>query len=71
MSKYLYMSHPYYTRKISKKPCYRVKNRTTKRIFSKCTTKEKGKRQEGYLMVFLRNKLGNQRMEAILRERIK
>lgn len=50
---------PYRSRKSRKNACYRVKNKTTKRIFSKCTTKEKGKRQVGYLTTYLRNKLQN------------
>ncbi len=51
--------YPYRSRKSRKNACYRVKNKTTKRIFSKCTTKEKGKRQVGYLTTYLRNKLQN------------
>ena len=50
--------YPYRVRKSRKNTCYRVKNRTTRRIFSKCTTKEKGKRQVGYLQDYLRAKLG-------------
>jgi hypothetical protein len=52
--------NPYRLRKSRKNSCYRVKNRTTKRVFSKCTTKEKGQRQVGYLTQFLQNKLGHQ-----------
>ena len=32
-------------RKIAKKNCYKVMNRKTKRVFAKCTTKEKAKKQ--------------------------
>lgn len=53
------MKIPYYVRKTRKNTCYRVKNKTTKRVFSKCTTKEKGQRQKGYLATFLKNKLGH------------
>jgi hypothetical protein len=60
------MAIPYRLRKSRKKPCYRVKNRTTKRVFSKCTTKEKGKRQVGYLTTFLRNKLGDERFNELV-----
>jgi len=50
---------PYRLRKSRKNTCYRVKNRTTKRIFSKCTTNKKGERQiKNHLMPFLKNKLG-------------
>jgi len=60
---------PYRVRKSRKNSCYRVKNRITKRIFSKCTTKEKGQRQiKNHLHPFLRNKLGNERYFELFRE---
>lgn len=36
---------PYTIRKVPKKDCYKVMNRKTKRVFAKCTTKEKAKKQ--------------------------
>lgn len=36
---------PYTIRKVTKKDCYKVMNRKTKRVFAKCTTKEKAKKQ--------------------------
>lgn len=36
---------PYYTRKVRNKPCYRVSNRKTKRVFAKCTTKKRAVKQ--------------------------
>jgi hypothetical protein len=36
---------PYTIRKVANKNCYKVMNRKTKRVFSKCTTKEKAKKQ--------------------------
>ena len=36
---------PYSIRKVSKKRCYIVKNKYTKRIFAKCATKENAKKQ--------------------------
>lgn len=36
---------PYTLRKMPKKKCYRVYNRDTKRIFSKCTSKSRAKKQ--------------------------
>jgi len=36
---------PYTIRKIPKKNCYKVMNRKSKRVFAKCTTKEKAKKQ--------------------------
>lgn len=56
---------PYAVRKTKKSHCYRVKNKTTKRVFSKCTTKEKGLRQQGYLETFLKNKLGEARYNQL------
>jgi len=36
---------PYSIRKVSGKPCYSIKNKYTKRVFSKCATKENAKKQ--------------------------
>jgi hypothetical protein len=36
---------PYRTRKVKGKPCYRVYNKSNKRVFAKCTTKENAARQ--------------------------
>jgi hypothetical protein len=36
---------PYRTRKVNGKPCYRVFNKSNKRVFSKCATKENAIRQ--------------------------
>ena len=36
---------PYATRKVRNKSCYRVYNRKTKRVFSKCTTKRRANKQ--------------------------
>ena len=36
---------PYATRKVRDKPCYRVSNRRTKRVFAKCTTKTRANKQ--------------------------
>jgi len=36
---------PYTIRKVPKKPCYKVMNRKTKRVFAKCATKENAKKQ--------------------------
>ena len=36
---------PYTIRKVPKKPCYRLKNTKTKRVFAKCTTLALAKRQ--------------------------
>jgi len=36
---------PYTIRKVSNKNCYKVMNKKTKRVFAKCTTKEKANKQ--------------------------
>jgi hypothetical protein len=36
---------PYSIRKVSKRGCYSVKNKYTKRVFAKCATKENAKKQ--------------------------
>ena len=36
---------PYTLRKMPKKKCYRVYNRDTKRVFAKCTSKTRAKKQ--------------------------
>ena len=36
---------PYTIRKVRGRPCYRVKNRRTKRVLSKCTSKKNAKAQ--------------------------
>lgn len=36
---------PYTVRKVRNKPCYRVSNKKTKKIYSKCATKENAKKQ--------------------------
>jgi hypothetical protein len=36
---------PYSLRKVANKPCYRIANKYTKRVFSKCSTKENAKKQ--------------------------
>ena len=36
---------PYTIRKVPNKSCYRVTNRKTRRVFAKCTTKARAKKQ--------------------------
>jgi hypothetical protein len=47
---------PYSMRKVRKTSCYSVKNRKTKRVFSKCTTKENAKKQLRLLRAIKYNK---------------
>lgn len=50
----LYM--PYKSRKVRGKDCYRVINKKTRRVFSKCTTLEKSKKQMRLLRAIQNNK---------------
>ena len=36
---------PYTIRKVNKKPCYRVYNKKSKKVFAKCSTRENAKKQ--------------------------
>lgn len=47
---------PYTLRKIPGKSCYRVRNKKTKRIFSKCTSKAKAIKQLKLLRAIQNNK---------------
>ena len=47
---------PYATRKVRNKRCFRVYNRKTKRVFAKCTTKTRAKRQLNLLRAIENNK---------------
>lgn len=46
---------PYATRKVRNKPCYRVYNRKTKRVFAKCTTKKQANKQMRLLRAIQNN----------------
>ena len=52
---------PYTMRKVNKKRCYRVSNRLTKRVFAKCTTKSKAKKQLRLLRSLERKEGKNER----------
>ena len=47
---------PYAIRKMPNKTCYRVYNKRTKRIFSKCTSKSKANKQMRLLRALENNK---------------
>lgn len=47
---------PYRTRKVNNKPCYRVYNKTTKRVFAKCTSRENAAKQLRLLRAIQFNK---------------
>jgi len=47
---------PYTLRKVAKRNCYRVSNRKTKKVFAKCTSKRKAKKQLNLLRALLYNK---------------
>lgn len=46
---------PYSVRKVRNQPCYRVSNKRTKKIFAKCTTKRKAKKQLNLLRAIENN----------------
>jgi hypothetical protein len=46
---------PYKIRKVNKQQCYRVYNPKTKKIYAKCTTKEKALKQIKFLMAYKNN----------------
>jgi hypothetical protein len=47
---------PYSIRKVPKKNCYSVKNKYTKRVYSKCATKENAQKQLRLLRAIEYNK---------------
>ena len=47
---------PYATRKVPNRRCYKVYNTRTKRVFAKCTSKAKAKRQMNLLRAIENNK---------------
>ena len=47
---------PYTMRKVPRKNCYRVKNRKSRKVFSKCTTKENATKQLRLLRAIQYNK---------------
>lgn len=47
---------PYATRKVRNRRCFKVYNRNTKRVFSKCTSKLKARRQMNLLRAIKNNK---------------
>ena len=47
---------PYATRKVRGKDCYKVYNKKTKRVYSRCATKENAKKQLRLLRAIENNK---------------
>lgn len=47
---------PYTIRKIRNRSCYRIQNTKTKKVFSKCTTLKRGKKQLNLLNAIKYNK---------------
>lgn len=47
---------PYSIRKVPKKPCYRVYNKKTKKVFAKCATLENAEKQIRLLRALENNK---------------
>lgn len=47
---------PYDTRKVPNRRCFKVYNRKTKRVFAKCTSKSKARRQINLLRAIENNR---------------
>jgi hypothetical protein len=47
---------PYSIRKVNKKPCYRVYNKKSKKVFAKCSTRENAQKQVRLLRALEFNK---------------
>ena len=47
---------PYILKKVRGKPCYRVQNKYTKKVFAKCSTEENAKKQIRLLRAMEYNK---------------
>lgn len=47
---------PYATRKVPNRKCFKVYNRRTKRVFAKCTSKTKARRQINLLRAIENNR---------------
>jgi hypothetical protein len=47
---------PYATRKVPNRRCFKVYNRKTKRVFAKCTSKSKARRQINLLRAIENNR---------------
>jgi hypothetical protein len=56
LKKMKYRKVPYQIRKTYKKNCYRVINKKTKKVFSKCTSRENAIKQDKLLRALLYNK---------------
>ena len=61
---------PYATRKVRNKPCYKVYNTDTKKVFAHCATKENALAQMKLLRGLQNNKAFARRVTARRRDRI-
>ena len=62
---------PYKTRKVRNKPCYKVYNPVSKKVFSKCSTKKKAASQMRLLRGIQNNKTFRKRIRNTRRKPIK
>ena len=62
---------PYKTRKVRNKPCYKVYNPVSKKVFSKCSTKKKAASQMRLLRGIQNNKTFRKRIRNTRRKKIK
>lgn len=56
---------PYATRKVPNRRCFKVYNRKTKRVFAKCTSKSKARRQINLLRALQNNKTFKNRLRNV------
>jgi|TARA_B110000285_G_scaffold190577_1_gene217874 hypothetical protein len=61
---------PYKTRKVRNKPCYKVYNPISKKVFAKCSTKEKASAQIRLLRGIQNNKTFRKRVKNTRRKPI-
>ena len=61
---------PYKTRKVRNKPCYKVYNHESKKVFAKCSTKKKAAAQLRLLRGIQNNKTFRKRVKNTRRKPI-
>lgn len=59
---------PYATRKVRNRRCFKVYNRKTKRVFAKCTSKTKAKRQINLLRAVENSRTFRDRLRNVLKK---
>lgn len=55
---------PYKIRKVRNKPCYKVYNPSSRKVFAKCSTRENARKQVRFLIAFKNNKTFRTKVHA-------